>query len=82
MSPRRCSKSILAYRAHCTLQEERSDDIVDDNMAAIVSSIKPISHKLICDNVSKMGVNSVEVSNFPIQNNTPCEIQDIRKILQ
>jgi hypothetical protein len=29
-------KVALAYTAHCTLQEERSDDIVDNNMAAII----------------------------------------------
>jgi hypothetical protein len=72
-------KVTLAYRAHCTLQEESSDNIVDNNMAAIVSSSKPISLKLSCDNVSKVGTKLFEVSKIPIQNNTPCEIQEIRK---
>jgi hypothetical protein len=48
-------------------------------MAAIVSSTKPISLKLLCDDVSKMGAKSFEVSNFQIQINTPCEIQEIKK---
>jgi hypothetical protein len=48
-------------------------------MAAIVSSTKPISLKLICDDVSKMGAKSFEVSNIPIQINTPCEIHEIKK---
>ncbi len=48
-------KATLAYRAHCTLQEESSDDIVVNNMAAITCSTKPISLKLLCDDVSKMG---------------------------
>jgi hypothetical protein len=72
-------KAALAYRAHCTLQEESSDDIVDNNMAAIISSTKPISLKLICDDVSKMGAKSFEVSNFLIQIDTPCETQEIKK---
>ncbi len=72
-------KATLAYRAHCTLQEESSDDIVDNNMAAIVSSTKPISLKLICDDVSKMGAISFEVSNIQIHINTPCEIHEIKK---
>jgi len=62
-------ETTLAYRAHCTLQEESSDDIVDNNMAAIVSSTKPISLRLMCDDVSKMDAKSFEVSNFPIQIN-------------
>ncbi len=43
MSPLNAPKATLAYRALCTLQEESSDDIIDSNMAAIVSSSKPIS---------------------------------------
>jgi hypothetical protein len=72
-------EATLAYRAHCTLQEESSDDIVDNNMTAIVSSTKPISLKLMCDDVSKMDAKSFEVSNFPIQINTPCEVQEIKE---
>jgi len=71
-------KETLAYRAHFTLQEESSDDIVDNNMATIVSSTKPISLNLLCDDVSKMKAKSFAVSNFPIQINTPCEIQEIK----
>ncbi len=48
----------LAYRAHCTLQKESSDDIVDNNMATIVSSTEPISLKLLCDDVSKVDAKS------------------------
>jgi len=48
-------------------------------MAAIVSSTKPISLKLLCDDVSKMGAKSFEVSNFPTMINTSCEIQEIKK---
>jgi hypothetical protein len=72
-------ETTLAYRAHCTLQEESSDDIVDNNMAAIVSSTKPISLRLMCDDVSKMDAKSFEVSNFPIQISTPCEVQEIKE---
>ncbi len=69
----------IAVRYIVKYMQGVSDDIVDNNMAAIVSSTKPISLILLCDDVSKMGAKSFEVSNFPTTINTSCEIQEIKK---